>query len=128
MKLALTINWVLTTLLSLATGVFKVMQQETDIQLFEKIGFNATMTTILGVIQVIGGLLLIFPKTRKIGAYVMIPTFLIASIAVFANSLWAFGIVSLVFIVMAYGVIVRERRESSSYDGTTEELLRVDKT
>ena len=112
MKIALTINWILTTLLSISTGLFKVLQQEADIQLFEKIGFNTTMTTILGVVQLIGGLLLIAPKTRKIGAYVMIPTFIIASIAVFANGMMAFGIVSLGFLVMAYLVLVKTKQDS----------------
>ncbi|MBX2873560.1 MAG: DoxX family protein [Saprospiraceae bacterium] len=108
MKLLLTINWILTTLLSISTGLFKLLQQEADIQLFEKIGFNATATTIVGLVQLIGGILLIPSKTRKIGAYIMIPTFILASIAVFANGMTSFGVVSILFIVMAYLVIVRE--------------------
>lgn len=108
MKIFLTINWILTSLLSISTGVFKLMQQEADILLFEKIGMNATATTLLGAVQLIGGLLLILPKTRKIGAYIMIPTFILASVAVFANNMIGFGIVSILFIVMAYLVLVRE--------------------
>ena len=108
MKIFLTVNWILTTLLSISTGVFKLLQQEADIQLFEKIGFNTTATTLLGLVQLIGGLLLIPAKTRKWGAYIMIPTFLLASVAVFANGMTAFGIVSVLFIAMAYLVIVRE--------------------
>lgn len=110
MKLVLTVNWILTTLLSISTGVFKLMQQEADILLFEKIGFNATATTLLGLVQLIGGLLLILPKTRKIGAYVMIPTFVLAAIAVFVNGMMGFGFVSILFIGMAYLVLVRENR------------------
>ncbi len=109
MKLFLKINWILTTLLSIATGVFKILQQEEDIRLFDRIGFNETATTLLGVIQLIGGILLIFPKTRKIGAWVMIPTFIVASIAVFANKMYPFGIVSLLFIVMTILVIYMEK-------------------
>lgn len=108
MKLFLTINWILTTLLSISTGVFKLMQQEADVQLFEKIGMNATATTLLGAVQLVGGLLLILPKTRKMGAYIMIPTFILASVAVFANGMIGFGIVSILFIAMAYLVLVRE--------------------
>ena len=112
MKIVFTINWVLTTLLSIATGVFKLLQQEADIELFSAIGFTEIMTTILGAIQLIGGILLIPAKTRKLGAYIMIPTFIIASIAVFANHLIAFGIVSLLFIAMAYLVILMENKNS----------------
>lgn len=95
------------------------MQQEADIELFEAIGMNATLTTMLGVIQLLGGILLIIPKTRITGAWIMIPTFVLASIAVFANQMLAFGIVSLLFIVMAYGVIYMENqdpKESNSSD------------
>ncbi len=101
MKILLKINWVLTTLLSISTGIFKILQQEADLALFAKIGFNATATTILGIIQLVGGVLLIPSATRKWGVYIMIPTFVVASIAVFANQMWIFGVVSLLFIAMA---------------------------
>lgn len=109
MKILLKINFILITLISIATGIFKLLQQEADIQLFEKIGFTATATTLLGVIQLIGGLMLILPKTRKLGAWIMLPTFIIASIAVFANGMIAFGIVSLLFIAMIILILKFEK-------------------
>ena len=42
------------------------------------------------------------------GAYIMIPTFILASVAVFANGMMGFGVVSILFIVMAYLVIIKE--------------------
>jgi len=105
MKLGLKIIWILTIILSIATGVFKILQQEADILLFEKIGMDAMMTTILGVIQLIGGLFLIPSKTRKIGAIIMILTFILAAIAVFANGMMGFGVVSIIFILMATSVL-----------------------
>lgn len=113
MKIALKINWILTILLSISTGVFKLLQQEAEIELFQVIDFNQIMITILGVIQLLGGILLIPSKTRKFGAYLLIPTFIVASIAVFANNLFVFGIVSLLFIAMAYFVILMETKFSS---------------
>ena len=111
MKLAFKINWILVTLLSIATGIFKVMQQEADIALFAAIGMGAVATTALGAIQVVGGILMIPAKTRGAGAWVMVPTYILASVAVFANQMWAFGAVSLLFIGMAYLVT---RMESPS--------------
>ena len=110
MNIVLKINWILTVILSLATGIFKLMQQEADIALFEKIGFNEIGTTILGAIQLVGGILLIMPKTRIWGAYVMIPTFIVASIAVFANGMTVFGVVSVLFIIMALLVVFMEKK------------------
>ena len=113
MNIALRVNWILVTLLSIATGLIKVLQQPADIDLFQAIGFNVTLITILGVIQLIGGILLIPSHSRKLGAYIMIPTFIIAAIAVFANNLIPFGFVSLLFIVMAYLVIIMENKNIS---------------
>jgi len=110
MKLALKINWILVTLLSIATGLFKLTQQEADITLFESIGFSTMATTILGGVQLLGGLLLIPKKTRNVGAFIMIPTFAIASIAVFVSGMMAFGLVSILFIAMAALVVYMEKQ------------------
>ncbi|MEQ9229909.1 MAG: DoxX family protein [Cyclobacteriaceae bacterium] len=113
MKIALKINWVLTTLLSLATGLFKILQQQADIELFEAIGFNATATTLLGIVQVVGGIMLLPKQTRSIGAWIMIPTFTVASTAVFMNQMYLFGFVSLLFIGMSTLVIYMEKISGS---------------
>lgn len=106
MKLTHKVILTLTILLSIATGVFKILQQKADIDLFNKIGIGTTGTTLLGLIQLAGGFLLIFPKYRKLGASTMIVTFIIASVAVFANHLYVFGLVSILFIVMALYILL----------------------
>lgn len=105
MQLFLKINWLLTIALSLSTGVFKLVRQEADIELFIAIGFNENMTFTLGIIQVLGGLLIIPNKTRKLGVLILIPSFILASTAVFANNRIVFGIVSLLFIAMTFLVL-----------------------
>ena len=97
---------VLTILLSIATGIFKILQQKEDIELFSKIGFGVVGTTVLGVIQLIGGILLILPKYRKTGAIIMALTFLIATIAVFVYNMFVFGLVSILFIAMALFILL----------------------
>ena len=109
MKVILTVLWILTILLCIATGVFKMLQQEADILLFQAIGINVIGTTILGVVQVIAWLLLIPSKTRKAGAIVAILTFILASIAVFANSMLVFGMMSILFILLAASVLYKEK-------------------
>ncbi len=109
MRIFLKVIWVLTILLSIATGLFKLLEQEADVVLFEKIGFTPFMTMLFGGLQLVGGVLLIFKQSRVIGAFIMILTFSIASIAVFANKMYPFGIVSLIFIAMAYSVLYKER-------------------
>lgn len=105
MKIVLKINWVLVTLLSIATGVFKVLEQEEDIELYKIVEMNENMVFALGVVQLIGGVLLIPAKTRILGAIIMISTFILATFAVYANELYTFGAISILFIVMAALVI-----------------------
>jgi hypothetical protein len=104
MKLLYRINLILLIVLSLATGVFKILQQEADIELFKVLGMTATLTAGLGIVQVVGGILLALVQTRKYGALLMMATFVLASIAVFMNGMIVFGLVSLLFILMAYWV------------------------
>ena len=111
MKILYKINWILLILLSISTGVFKLLQQEADIMLFEVLGMNATHTTLLGLIQVIAGILLIPSKTRKLGALIIIPTFILATIALFMNQMIPFGLVSLIFILMGYWVYSVENKK-----------------
>lgn len=101
MKTTTKIILILTILLSIATGIFKILQQKADIELFNKIGIGIVGTTVLGIIQLSGGILLIFPKCRKWGAMIMMITFLLATVAIFANHMYIFGIVSILFIAMA---------------------------
>ena len=109
MQIAKKIILVLTILLGVATGLFKITQQPEDIELFKVLGFNALVTTLLGILQLMGALLLILARTREIGAWTLVLTFAIASMAVFANEMYVFGFISLLFIAMAYFVLYSEK-------------------
>lgn len=100
----------LTVILSMATGLFKVLQQPQDIELFKKIGLTQTGTTIIGVFQLLGGIAMIIPGFRKWGALIMILTFAVASAAVFASGMTVFGIVSVLFIAMAACIYIQSKK------------------
>ncbi|WP_422083848.1 hypothetical protein [Ulvibacterium sp.] len=112
MKLLYKINLILLIVLSLATGVFKILQQEADIELFKVLGMTASFTAGLGIMQVVGGVLLVFTQIRKYGALLMMATFVLATTAVFMNGMIVFGTVSLLFILMACWVYFVENRKS----------------
>ncbi len=116
MQLAKKIGLILLIPLSLATGGVKLFSFEADIEVFASIGFSTTATLLFGVIQVIGGLLLILPQTRKIGTGVMAFTFVIATIALFASGTTAFGIFSILFILLALVPFLPERQETALAD------------
>ncbi len=95
------LNRVLLTLLSIMTGMVKLARMEEEMVIFREIGFSDGMTIAFGVVQLVGGLMLVAPKTTRIGAWVMVPTFVFATGVLFANGMVAFGVVSVLFIAMA---------------------------
>ena len=95
------INRILLTALSIMTGVVKLVKMDAEMEIFRNIGMSDGATIGFGVLQLLGGLLLIPPKTTRLGAWIMLPTFCFATYVVFANSMIPFGISSLLFIAMA---------------------------
>jgi DoxX-like family len=93
--------FVVLVLLSISTGITKIVQLPAEMELFRNAGFNDSLTILFGGVQVLGGLLLIFAKYRKTGAVVMIVTFVIASWVVWLSGMLPFFGMSLLFIILA---------------------------
>lgn len=106
MRIGWKILLVLVILLSLATGATKIAQMPEEMQLFGNAGFNTWATVLFGLVQIAGGMMMAFRKTRKIGAIIMTMTFAAASIVVFVNEMMAFGLVSLLFIAASAVFVV----------------------
>jgi uncharacterized membrane protein YphA (DoxX/SURF4 family) len=88
-------------LLSLLTGLTKLVQLPAEMELFRSAGFEDIWTVAFGCLQLAGGLLLIFPASRRAGALIMMITFAVASWVVWTSGMWGFFTVSLGFIVLA---------------------------
>ncbi|MCA9691111.1 MAG: DoxX family protein [Nannocystaceae bacterium] len=101
MTALLWVNRVLLTLLSISTGAVKLARMEAEMVIFREIGFSDGVTIAFGVVQLIGGLLLLPEKTTRLGAWIMLPTFVFATGVVFANGMIPFGVSSLLFVAMA---------------------------
>ena len=101
MKIANSIILVLLTLLSISAGVTKLMQVPQEVEFLNNAGLNNIAIILFGVLQVIGGILLIFKKTRKIGALVTAIAFAISTILIFMTGKLAFGFVSILPILLA---------------------------
>ena len=95
------VNRVLLTGLSIMTGAVKLAQMEEEMVIFRTIGFPDALTIVFGLIQLVGGLLLLPRKTTRLGAWVMVPTFIFATGVLLANGMVTFGVVSVAFIAMA---------------------------
>lgn len=101
MQIALWVNRALLTLLSISTGAVKLAQMPEEMEIFRAAGFPDALTLGFGVVQLAGGLLLLPNRTTAVGAWVMVPTFVLATGVLFVNGLVAFGVFSLLFIASA---------------------------
>lgn len=101
MKHLAKLNLVLLTLLALSTGLVKIFGMKEEVELFAHIGITGGLFVAFGVVQLLAGLALVHPRSRRYGAAVLIPTFLIATSALFVAGVHPFSFLSLSFIGMA---------------------------
>ena len=102
MKVALWVNRILLTLLSISTGAVKLVQMEEEMHIFREAGVGDGLTLAFGAIQLMLGLLLLPNQTTRPAAYGMAVTFVLATGVLFVNGLVAFGVFSLLFIASAW--------------------------
>lgn len=68
------VGWVLAVALALsfiASGVPKLMPGEGMIRRFEAWGYSAGFATVIGVVEVVGGILVLVPRVRALGAMLL---------------------------------------------------------
>lgn len=103
-----TLNLVLLTLLGLSSGISKIMQIPQEMAFFQgEMGFTSSTIVFFGCVQLTAGVLLIFEKTRMVGAIVLAATLFVSATIVFMAGKIGFGFFSLLPIVMA-GFVIRE--------------------
>ncbi|MBL4619215.1 MAG: DoxX family protein [Marinicaulis sp.] len=107
MKKLLLANLVVLILLGLSAGAAKIMQAPQELKFFQDAGLSANLLIIFGVLQVAGGILLVFARTRKPGAVLLAATLGASAIMIFMNGMIAFGLFSLLPILMAGIVIIK---------------------
>ena len=66
--------------LAISSGLTKILLMPQDVEFFGKYGFTTFLLILFGALQVIGGLLLVFLKTRILGAAIVAVTFSISAV------------------------------------------------
>lgn len=94
-------NHILVVLLGVATGLVKVFGLEADVEIFANLGFSYGATVAFGVVQTAAALLMVLPQTIRYGAVILALSFVIATLGLFITGLYTFGVVSILFILMA---------------------------
>ncbi|WP_394176057.1 DoxX family protein [Thalassotalea litorea] len=88
------------TLLSIAAGFAKVMEMPQEVQFLQGFGFNSTLVIAYGLLQITGGVLLMLPRTIRLGALITIFSFGLSAILIFISGNTIFAFASLLPIAM----------------------------
>jgi hypothetical protein len=97
-----TLNWILLALLGVAAGTSKMLQIPQEMAFFQgELGYSTELIVGFGALQFLGGLMLVFRKTRLAGAVLLGLTLFLSSIVVFMSGKVLFGVVSLIPVFMA---------------------------
>jgi len=101
---------VILTFLALSSGVTKVMLMPQDVEFFGKYGFSDPILMLYGAVQLIGGVLLPFKKTRVVGAAIVAVTFLISLLVLILEGNIPVSIVTAVATLLLVLLMLRSRK------------------
>ena len=110
MTLAWKILVALLTLLAVLSGITKVSLMPQEVEFFGKYGFSNAGLVAYGALQVIGGALIPFAKTRAVGATVVAVTFLVSLVVLLMDGNVPVGIVTAIATLLLGVVAVRSWR------------------
>ena len=76
-------------------------------RIFAEAGFSYSATVAFGVLQLIAALMLLRAQSVRLGAGLLLVSFVVATGVLFVNGIIAFGLASLLFIAMAGLLVAR---------------------
>ena len=95
--------------LSFASGVAKILLVDADVQFFGQFGFGAGHLTAFGLVQLVGGVLMIPSGVRRAGAAIVRLTFLVSAVLLAMDGKIPVAIVTLFALVLCVLIIRRAR-------------------
>ena len=113
MKAVSTIILAILILLAVSVDITKILLMEQDVNFFGKYGFSNPILVVYGLVQLIGGLLLVFTKTRFVGAAIVAITFLISLIVLLMEGNIPVSIAT-VIATMLLGVVMKQSRQPAA--------------
>jgi len=97
-------------LLSVAAGLAKVMQTQQEVEFLQGFGLSTALIVAFGLIQILGGVLLVPRKTRLPGAVLVTSAFVVSTVLILIGGNLAFGLVSIIPIALASVIIYQSAR------------------
>ncbi len=101
------------TFLAVSAGMTKIVLMQQDVEFFGRYGFSNPMLIAFGAVQLIGGILLPFKKTRFTGAAIVASTFLASLVILLMDGNIPVSIVTIV-ATLALGAVMKLSWQSDS--------------
>jgi hypothetical protein len=114
MRVLRTLNLVLVTALGIAAAVPKLLQMPPEVAFFQAAGLGSIAVVAFGLVQLAAGLLTALPATRKRGATLLAAAFLASAVMLMITGQVAFGLFSLLPVVMAVIVVLGAQGRASA--------------
>ena len=111
MKTFLKVILFILVFLAVSSGITKIMLLPQDVEFFGRYGFTNPILMTYGVVQLVGGILLAIPKTRKYGAATVALTFIISLIVLIMEGNILVSVITLVATAFL-GIIFKESRNT----------------
>ena len=111
MKHLMTVAFGLLVLLSLLAGVAKLFQAPQEVAFFSAAGLGLVPLMFNGIIQVVGSLLSILPKTRLPGLGLVVAGFMMSVLVIAMTGNMPFAAFSMLPVLFGAVVIFLERRK-----------------
>ncbi len=92
--------------LAVSSGITKIVLTERDVEFFGKYGFTNLIVIAYGAAQLLGGILLVPPRTRITGAILIAVTFSISAILLVLDQKFLVALITLFFVAIL-GLIAR---------------------
>lgn len=109
MKIVSTFILVILIFLAVSAGISKVLLMQQDVDFFGAYGFSNPILVAYGLVQLVGGVLLAFRKTRFVGAAIVAITFLISLAVLLMNGNILASVVTFVATLLL-GVVMQQNR------------------
>ena len=94
-------------ILSIAAGAAKIALVPAEAEFHAQFGFTGAVVISFGLAQLLGGLLLIVPRTRYYGALVVAAGFALSVVLILVGGDPAFAIVSMLPVLLAGFIVYR---------------------
>ena len=113
-KILFTIILAILIFLAVSSGVTKVALMQQDVEFFGKYGFSNPILIIYGLVQILGGIMLMLKKTRFVGAAIVAITFLISLVVLLMEGNIPVSIVTVIATILLGVIMIQSWRSSPS--------------